>query len=446
MIKRVLLLVVLIPAYLQAQNTIKGMLSPSDNFSWILLYKIKDGKQIYLDNAEVDNGVFEFSIPESEHPGVYKVFYQLENQLYVEFIFNEENVEFTFDPYDSLNTINFLESDENILNQRYYNTITNNQSELDLLQVAYFNSNDSKELKRVRKSYKEKLEEVNSNQLNFENLSKGKLANNFIKASKQYNPNNPIRTAEDYLIQVKEHFFDAIDFEDPILLNSTIISDKIMDFIFYLNQNDDLSTLDQMQKESINISLSKIESNLDFKKNVIESILDQYASEQNEEMVNFMLTEHYDNLPIALQNEALRKHVLSEIKTAVGKKVPNITWGENGVGKSLHDLDGADYYIVVFYSSGCPHCQIEIPVLYDFIKDVSNIKVIAIGLEDEKTSWEEMSSGFDKFTNILDLNKWESQRVQDFGITNIPNYFILDKDKIIIAKPEDVEELKKYFP
>ena len=57
-----------------------------------------------------------------------------------------------------------------------------------------------------------------------------------------------------------------------------------------------------------------------------------------------------------------------------------------------------------------------------------------------------MAHGFDKFTNILDLNKWESKRVQDFGISNIPNYFVLDKDKIIIAKPEDVEELKKYFP
>jgi thiol-disulfide isomerase/thioredoxin len=219
-----------------------------------------------------------------------------------------------------------------------------------------------------------------------------------------------------------------------------------MDFIFYLNQSDDLNELNQTQKESINISLSKIKSNLDFKKNVEESILDQYASEQNEEMVNFMLTNHYDKLPLTLQDEALRKYVLSEIKTAVGKKSPNITWDENDTIKNLYDLDTTDYYIVVFYSSGCPHCQIEIPVLYNFVDDVSNIKVIGIGLEDEKSDWEEMAGGFDKFINILDLNKWESERVQDFGIINIPNYFVLDKEKIIIAKPEDVEELKKYFP
>ena len=446
MIKQLLILLVLIPAYLEAQNTIKGNLTTTDNFTWILLYKIKDGKQIYLDNTEVNNGSFEFTIPESESPGIYKVFYQLENQLYVEFIFNRENVELSFDPYDPLYTTVFLESDENIINQNYYISITNKQRELDSIQVAYFNGKGSKVLKSIRKSYKKKIAEVRSIQMEFENLSEGRLANTFIKASKQYNAKKPINEPEDYLTQVKEHFFDAIDFEDPILLNSTYATDKIMDFIFYLNQSDDLNELNQTQKESINISLSKIESNLDFKKNVEESILDQYASEQNEEMVNFMLTNHYDKLPLTLQDEALRKYVLSEIKTAIGKKSPNITWDENGTIKNLYDLDTTDYYIVVFYSSGCPHCQIEIPVLYDFVDDVSNIKVIGIGLEEDKTDWEEMAGGFDKFINILDLNKWESERVQDFGIVNIPNYFVLDKEKIIIAKPEDVEELKKYFP
>ncbi len=446
MTKHLLLLLVLIPAYLHAQYAIKGNLNPGDNFSWILLYKIKDGKQIYMDNAEVNNGTFEFNISESESPGIYKVFYQLENQLYVEFIFNKENVEFTFDPYDPLSTIDFLNSKENVINQNYYNAITNKQRELDSIQVAYFNGADSKVRKSIRKSYKEKIAEVSSIQMEFEDLSEGKIANTFIKSSKQYNHKNPISTPDDYLLNVKKHFFDAIDFNDPMLLNSTFVSNKIMDFIFYLNQSDDQEDLNQLQKESIDISLSKINSNLDFKKNVEESILDQYASEQNEKMVNFMLTNHYDKLPLSLQDEALRRYVSSQIKTAVGKKAPNLSWEENRAIQNLYDLDGADYYIIVFYSSGCPHCQVEIPVLYDFIKDTSNIKVIAIGLEDEKTAWEEMSDGFEKFTNILDLDKWESKRVLDFGISNIPNYFIVDKDKIIIAKPENVEELKKYFP
>ena len=446
MIKQLLFLLVLIPAILQAKYTIKGTLTPSDNFTWILLYKIKDGKQIYLDNTEVNNGAFEFILPESETPGIYKLFYQLENQLYIEFIFNKENIELTFDPNDPLYTTVFLESDENIINQKYYYAITKKQRELDSIQVEYFNSIDNKMLKGIRKTYKEKYAEVTSIQMDFEGLSKNRLANTFIKASKQYNAKTPIDTPENYLREVKKYFFNAIDFEDPILLNSSFFTDKIIDFIFYLNQSDDLNELNQMHKEAINISLSKLDSNLNFKKNIEESILDIYASEQNEEMINFMLTTHYNNLPLTLQDDGFRKFVLSEIKTAIGKKSPNITWEENGSELSLYNLDNSDYYIVAFYSSGCPHCKVEMPVLYKFIKDVPNITVITIGLEDEKASWEEMANGFDNFINILDLNKWESSRVQDFGIMNIPNYFVLDKEKIIIAKPEDVEELKKYFP
>jgi hypothetical protein len=50
-----------------------------------------------------------------------------------------------------------------------------------------------------------------------------------------------------------------------------------------------------------------------------------------------------------------------------------------------------------------------------------------------------------EFTNILDLKKWDSQKVKDYGVTAIPSYFLLDKNKVIIAKPNDVKELKEMF-
>ena len=443
---RIFLILIILPLIIRAQYTIKGNMNPSDGYSWILLYKIVDGKQIYLDNTEIENDIFEFTIPESEIPGVYRIYYQLENQLYVEFIYNNENVEFSFSPNDPFISTYFSNSDENILFQKYYDGITKKQSDLDSLQAVYFSTTDIKVRKNINKYYTIKRKEINEVQLEYENISKGKLAHNFIKASKQYNNKNAIETPNEYLIEVKNHFFDAIDFNDLLLLNSTFITDKIMDFIFYLNLSDDITELNKMHKESINISLAKIESNLNFKKNVEELILDRYVSEQNEEMVNFVLTNYYNNLPLTLQDQALKNHVLAEIKTSVGKKAPNISWDEYGIPKNLYEMDDADYYIIVFYSSGCPHCQVEIPLFYDFILDVSNIEVIAIGLEEEKAAWEEMVKGFTKFTNILDLDKWDSKRVQDFGFSTIPSYFILNKDKIIIAKPEDLEEVKKYFP
>ncbi len=58
---------------------------------------------------------------------------------------------------------------------------------------------------------------------------------------------------------------------------------------------------------------------------------------------------------------------------------------------------------------------------------------------------QEITSHRKGFINILDLKKWESNRVEEFGVTSSPTYFVLDRNKIILAKPNDVYELKKIF-
>ena len=108
-------------------------------------------------------------------------------------------------------------------------------------------------------------------------------------------------------------------------------------------------------------------------------------------------------------------------------------------------MSGTDYYIVLFFSSNCPHCQVETPDFYEFITGIENIKVVAVGLEDQRESWEEMTKDYTEFINILDLDKWSSQKVSDYGISAIPSYFVLDKDKRILAKPRDIEALKSLF-
>ncbi len=162
-------------------------------------------------------------------------------------------------------------------------------------------------------------------------------------------------------------------------------------------------------------------------------------------MVDFVLKNHYNKLPREFQDFALKQKIKSDFKTAIGKNAPDIIWEENGVTKNLYSLIGANYYVIVFFSSGCSHCQEEMPVFYEFIERIENIKVITIGLEDERKNWEIMTSNFNNFINILDLDKWESKKVSDYGITAIPSYFILDANKKIIAKPNFVEELKEMF-
>ena len=445
MFSRLLLLIFLISTSLQAQYTLTGKINSKGNFSWVLLYEIQNAKPVYVENANVKDGRFTFNFTKDQPAGIYRIYYQIEERLYVDFIYNKESVDFTFNPEDPAGSIIFSTSKENKIYQSYYNAISKEQKQLDSLQVAYFRSKDAKVLKELKKQYIKQLAEVNKTQKIFEKRSEGLLAHHFIVASARYNPKEPEKDPKAYLLGVKEHFFDHVDFNDKVLSNSTFINDKFLDFVFYLNQANDQDKTNLLQKKAIEDITTRISGNYPLLKAFEESALKQYVDDGNLRMVNYLLKDHYERLPLDYQDYAFKHKVETEIKTAVGSKATNIEWVEKGDEKNLYDLFGNDYYIVVFFSSSCPHCQSEMPMLHDFIKGIKNIKVIAVGLEDERTGWEKMTADWKEYINILDLEKWDSFRAKAYGVTEIPSFFILDKNKVIIAKPDDVNELKRIF-
>ncbi len=443
MLRKLFYLILLLPFYLHSQHHVSGKIDSDQNYTWILLYKIDNGKPIYLKNGEVKNNEFKIELNEEQIPGIYRLYYHLEQDLFIEFLYNKEDIALRFKPESPLNTLVFAASKENTLYQEFYTQTAQQQNVLDSLQVQVFKTPSLKT--KLDPIYKDHFKQINRIQQAYLEESKGMLAQHLIKVDQSVLPQELISDPEQYLNFIKSRFYQSIDFQDPILINSTYLSDKIIDYIFYLNQSRDPEALRQMHQQSIDLSLEKIKGHEKFKKNIIEQIIDEYITLQDGDMVAYMIDHYYKQLPTQLYDEAYVKDALIQIKTSIGQQAPDITWTQNGEEKSLYNLHDTDYYTVVFFSSTCDHCREEIPKLYNFIKDSKNMKVIAIGLEDTQKSWEEMVKDMPNFTHILDLNKWESSRVTDYGIYGIPSYFVLDKDKNIIAKPEDFESYKRLF-
>jgi len=209
--KQLFLLLFMCAYAIQAQYSINGTIDPDHDYSWILLYKLENGEQFYVANADVVDGEFNFEIDEKEPSGIYRAYYQIENQLYVEFIYNKEDVEFSFDPNNPDISISFSVSEENNMYHSYYEVIKDKQQSLDSIQVLYFESEDKKTDEALEKTYKKYLDKLKSEQNRFEKNSEGLLANHFIRASSQYNASSPHKQPDDYLEAIKEHFFDAMD-------------------------------------------------------------------------------------------------------------------------------------------------------------------------------------------------------------------------------------------
>jgi len=444
MYKKLFLSIVLLASLANAQHTIKGVMQPKFDFKWVVLYELQGVSQKYIENADVINGAFSFTLPKTTTSGVYRMMYDLENQLFVDVLYNNEDISFTFNPKQPNEQIQFIASKENQIYHQYLTETTVVLKQLDSLQVAYFSS---PEKDAITKLYQKHYVNLKKTQEGFELESKDKMASHFIKASTRYTPQKPIENPQNYLNSVKTHFFDFIDFNDEILLNSTFIHQKLIDYIFYLNNSEDTEINIQLQKEAIQTVISKIGNNLNFAKDVEESLLYNFTQQQNIVMAKYLLENHYNKLPTTHQDIAFKKDMEAQLKIVIGGKAPNISWTENKLEKDLYSLTNAVSYVIVYWSSSCGHCLKEMPVLYDYLKDNTKTKVIAVGLEkeDTKADWETLIVDYKNFIHVYGANKWKNEFAREYCVNSTPSFFILDANKKIIAKPYDVAELKMFY-
>ncbi|WP_117883918.1 TlpA disulfide reductase family protein [Aureibaculum luteum] len=444
MIKKFLLLLLLATAFANAQHTITGKMQPNADFEWMILYHMQGAKQNYIANADIKEGAFSFTLSDTLNVGIYRLVYDLQNQLFIDVIYNNEDIAFTFNPENPNKEIQFSSSEENKLYYSYLNKSAGIQYTLDSLQVAYFSTQNKPKINAL---YQKKHADLVETQEQSEKQSKGKLAYHFIKASGRYNASQPIEKPNDYLKSTKTHFFDTVDFNNETLLGSTFITDKINDYIFYLNASDDYQVNNQLKKEAITTVITKIGTNYRLAKDIEEVLLYNFTQQQNVPIVRFILENYYNKLPASYQDLDFKKDVEVKIKTAIGNKAPNINWTINNVKNDLYKLSGSDTYLVIFWSSQCGHCLKEIPVLNDYLKGNTKIKVIAVGMEEEtsKPIWQKLILNYPSFINVYGAHKWKNEFAREYGVTSTPSYFVLDANKNIMAKPDTIEDVKAFF-
>jgi len=460
MLKKILLFGLLIAfANTFAQHTVTGKMTPKNKHSWVILYRLDGVKQKYVDNASADkgnfsvkDGTFSVKIPKGAATGMYRLLYDNKKNLFIDFIYNNEDVAVEFHPEHPVELVKYTKSVENKTFQNYMYKASTLQNTLDSIQVVYFQTKDKAQEKALQKLYTKELQKLKATQNASETESKGKIASIFITANKRFYANNLIKDTKEYLNTIKSHYFDNVDFNNPVLLKSSLLIDRVMDFVFYLNTSNDSETLVKLRKEGIVTALSKI-SNVDLKKDVIESLLYTFAQQEDIVMADYILKNQFTKLPISLQDYEFKAMVLDLLKTTVGVKAPDIVWEDKGTHKNLYSLKGEKYYLVVFWSTTCSHCLKEMPLLQKYLEDKPNIQVVAVALENKqsKIKWIDEKYYYEEFVHVLALSTTEdsvyrSKYVKDYGVNSTPNFFLLNSDKTIIAKPYDVKELKEIYP
>ncbi|GFD78577.1 AhpC/TSA family protein [Tenacibaculum sp. Mcav3-52] len=455
MMKKLLALLIFTTSLANAQYTVKGTMTPPDKGDWVILYKIEGAKQKFLANATIKFdtvaisgekqvlGKFSFELPNTATPGAYRATYRNSGAGFVDFFFNKENVEFVFNPKYPDQSVLFTSSRENKLYNEYLQAYNAVQKKIDSLQASYIETKS----KDTKKAYKKELKELEDVQEMYENKSEGMLVNSFIKASRRYNSSNPHDNVQDYLSATSENFFEYVDFKSDKLYNSSFLIDRINDYVFYLNYSEDKDVQQKLIKESITNVMKKISSDK-LEKAVIDYLISALTEKRNGPAVDWMFAEYYDKLPAEDQDVDFKKEKLDILLATVGRVAPDFSWKEGDKEYKLSTLNDGNKYLLVFWSTGCPHCIKEIPELYKFMQTHKEVSVVSFGIENEENEWDEFVKNLPGWHNAIGTHpeyKFDNETVKKYNLLGTPSYFVLDKDKNIIAMPDHVEDVEKYF-
>ncbi|PWH83775.1 TlpA family protein disulfide reductase [Algibacter marinivivus] len=438
--KRLLFLTLLVPSLLLGQHKIKGVFYPAKDYNFALLYKVGPTISDYVTNAEIaEDGAFEFKLDSTATKGMYRIVYAVPQEDYnFDVIYNgKEDIELTF---MSETGVDFKKSNPNKLLTSYTNSMS-----MVTQSIGNYFSQESKDTIALKAIFKTQRETQSS----FEKAAEGTMALDFIKANKPYIPEH-IEDVKTYIKNLEKHYFDFVDFNNPVLQSSNLLEEKMLNYVFGMSANSE-DEFDNYKK-NIDVVFSHMKTAPKEVQRILLFDLWQQMSDLGHESVSNYIAENYlMDVAVSLNDQELLQALILYQNLSKGAVAPNfdieIKEKDKLVTKKLTDLKGAENYIIVFWSSTCSHCLDEVPQLQTFIKSLEKdkVKVVAIGLEDEPYGWKNLTYDYPEFIHVYGEGKWDNEIGDAYGVTSTPTYFILDTDKKIESKPVDFETLMKFF-
>ncbi len=432
--KNFLLLIIFLPTFVFSQHFIEGTFSPAENFTYAFLYKSTPTSLTYLDRGKIDDeGVFKIQLDSTVTSGMYKIVYGIPEELNnFDFIYDaKEDIVLKFSLNDGLV---FKESEENKL----WTSYTKSMELINMTISNYYQQQSSD-----KKAFQDIFKTLKDTQDAFEDAAKGTMASTFIKANRPYIPTD-YEDVNTYSNHLKSTFLEHVDFKNQLLQSSDFLTDRVMAYVFGMSDTNNNEDYRQHIKTVVQLIGS---NNSAIKISLLENIWRKMVSLENVEAANEISNLYLFELARETQNQDLYQELMTFKNSAVGTIAMDfpITYEVKGktINTSLHQLNIAENYLLIFWSSTCSHCLDELPKVKTFIDALpKDLKVIAYGLEDSKENWQHTIQLYPNFIHVLGLDQWNNPVALAYGINSTPSYFILDKNKKVIAKPKTLEALE----
>ncbi|MBI9037081.1 MAG: redoxin domain-containing protein [Bacteroidales bacterium] len=418
---------------------------PEEN---IILTRFYGDQILVVDSLTPEkSGEIEFKFSANTASGIYRLVFSDEKIL--DFIFNKENIELSSHYNYIMDSVKVKSSTENILFYKYLRRKRDFEIKMELISplIDYYPRTDMFYWNIVYKfdelqfEWREYLDSLSKN-----------CGQTYVARISRMEKTPSVSSdlsGQERSAFFKQHFFDDISFGDTSLFRSNVFSGKIIEYLsLYSNPRLSQSELEDEFINATNVLLAKVSddpTSYEFVLNYLVNGFEKFHFDKVLEYIseNFVLDGKCED---EKRKSMLEKRLAKYKELANGKAGPEIVMKDiEGKEFVLSQLD-ADYTLLVFWASWCPHCLNVLPEIKKLYEDdnVVDFKVVAISVDTSANDWKkEINNGGFNWINCSDLNGWNSKAADDYNIYATPSMVLLDKQKTIISKPITKSELKK---
>lgn len=245
--------------------------------------------------------------------------------------------------------------------------------------------------------------------------------------------------------QTETDLLDKVDFNDTTLIGSERLTSAIM---HYIDSCQDTVKSAQGQIYDVILAVDNILArcpSFEMYKFVYQYLIYGFSELGVNQLVDYMMRMPYvETLGLNEDEfEELNKMAESYCRVKIGFKAPDIQAVTiDGCDFDLEKIN-SKYSILLFWSANCPHCRELIKEIGKYLtdkQDVTFVNVCVLG--NEKTVRKLIRKSKINGITIFDGEEWNSKIVNDYAVDMMPSVFLLDKEKIIIAKPFGIEDIE----
>ena len=397
-------------------------------------------------------------------PGIYAMVLPGKNKS-VDFLVDKEQlISIRIDTTDLLKKTIVTGSPANVLLQQYQNTIAAKAVLLDAEKNAYNNAKSKADTALHEARYNKLNKELNDYREGIIKTQPKSMLAALLNAMREpaYLNNKPlthIDSLQNYYYY-KTHYWDGVSFMDDRIIRTPFFLPKLEKYYRELM----VPEPDSIIKEA-DYQLLLARSSPEMYKFLLNWLTDEYINPKymGQDAVFVHLFDKYHSKGLsswlnAKQMETVSRRAYMLMANLIGAKAADLDMADStGKASPLYAVD-ADYTVVVFWDPTCGHCKEELPHIdsaYRSSWKLHQVKMYAVlsadSKEDLKADWLKYigQHHLGDWTNVYQTKETEAATTtaqkpsyrQLYDITLTPTLYLLDKDKHILAKKLNWQQL-----